>query len=232
MRSLLTSGSRVGGGFRGWALGVISAAVLLQGCANFNTKTPAEDKAAMAQAFSQGMADGNAATTAGDLAKAHAAFDRAAKADPASKAPWLRKAQIALDANDYGLAIQSAQEANQRDATDVTAKSITAVAGLRASSQALRSLRQDNAVSGSTRGEAETLARTIREALGEDVLVPPVAGAASAPKSATTGTRPAARPRAAPPAGATSGTAAAPTRPASAPAGRGSDPFGTLKLGN
>ncbi len=182
----------------------------------------------MAQAFSQGMADGNAAATAGDLGKAHVAFDRAAKADPASKAPWLRKAQIALDANDYGLAIQSAQEANQRDAADVTAKSITAVAGLRASSQALRSLRRDNAVSGSTRGEAETLARTIREALGEDVLVPPVAGAASAPKSATTSPRPAARPRIP----ATVGPAPAPARPASAAAGRGSDPFGTLKLGN
>jgi tetratricopeptide (TPR) repeat protein len=224
----MTGDSKVGNGFRGWALGVLSAAALLQGCANLNTKTPAEDKAAMAQAFSQGMADGNAATTAGDLAKAHAAFDKAAKADPASKAPWLRKAQVALDANDYGLAIQSAQEANQRDAADVTAKSITAVAGLRASSQALRSLRQDNAVSGSTRGEAETLARTIREALGEDVLVPPVAGAASAPKSSTAGARPAARPRSP----AAAGTPPAPARPASAAAGRGSDPFGTLKLGN
>lgn len=205
-------------------------AVLLQGCANLNTKTPAEEKAAMTQAFSQGMADGNAAAVAGDLGKAHVAFDRAAKADPASKAPWLRKAQIALDANDYGLAIQSAQEANQRDAADVTAKSITAVAGLRASSQALRSLRQDNAVSGSTRGEAETLARTIREALGEDVLVPPVAGAASTPKSASTSPRPAARPR--PPAAAATTTAPTPARPASAAGGRGNDPFGTLKLGN
>ena len=205
----------------------------LQGCANLG-KTPAESNAAATETFSQALAEGNAAVLAGDLTKAHAQFDRAAKADPANKQPWLRKAQIALDASDYGLAIQSSQEVNQRDSTDVTAKSITTVAGLRAASQALRSLRQENAVSGSTRGEAEALARTIREALGEEVLVPRPSAVADAPSKAAAAPKPAvpkpaarvAAPRAA---GAAS---AAPARPASAAAGRGSDPFGTLKLGN
>ena len=218
-------------GGRGWAragLVLIGMCAVLQGCANLG-KTPVESSATAAETFNQALAEGNAAVLAGDLTKAHAQFDRAARADPASKQPWLRKAQIALDASDYGLAIQSSQEVNQRDSTDVTAKSITTVAGLRAASQALRALRQDNAVSGSTRGEAEALARTIREALGEEVLVPRPNAVADAPTNAATAPKPASRAAAA---RARSAVPAAPARPASAAGSRGSDPFGTLKLGN
>jgi tetratricopeptide (TPR) repeat protein len=107
-------------------------------------------------------------------------LDAAVKLDPASKAPWLKKAQIHFEAQQYGLAITNAQEVLQRDVGDLTAKSILAVSGLRVSAVALEQLRKVNEVTGSTREEAEGVAKLIREALGEPVLVPPVAAAASA----------------------------------------------------
>ncbi|MES2091040.1 MAG: hypothetical protein V4532_13830 [Pseudomonadota bacterium] len=107
-------------------------------------------------------------------------LDSAIKIDPASKLPWLRKAQIYFDARQYGLAITTAQEALQRDTHDLTAQSILAVSGLRVSAQALEQLRKVNEVNGSARTEAESVAKLIREALGEPILVPAV-DAASAP---------------------------------------------------
>jgi tetratricopeptide (TPR) repeat protein len=106
-------------------------------------------------------------------------LDAAVKLDPASKAPWLKKAQIHFEAQQYGLAITNAQEVLQRDVNDLTAKSILAVSGLRVSAVALEQLRKANEVTGSTREEAEGVAKLIREALGEPVLVPPVAASSS-----------------------------------------------------
>ncbi|MDI1258398.1 hypothetical protein [Aquabacterium sp.] len=106
-------------------------------------------------------------------------LDTAIKVDPASKTPWLRKAQIYFDARQYGQAITAAQETLQRDTTDLTAKSILAVSGLRVSAQALEQLRKANEVNGSARTEAESVAKLIREALGEPILVPPLAAASS-----------------------------------------------------
>ena len=209
-------------GFEWMKSGLLLAALgmSLQACTT-TSNTPAGQKGASPEAFNHAMAEGNAAVQASDLVKAHAAFDQAAKADPASKQPWLRKAQIALDASDFGLAIQASQEVTQRDGADVTAKSIVAVAGLRAASQALRSLRQNNAVNGSTRGEAETLARTIREALGEETLVP--VAPARPPRPVV---------RAAPPHSPASPSGGAATgRPAPGPgaaSGSASDPFSNL----
>ena len=65
----------------------------------------------------------------------------------------------------------------QRDDADLTAKSILAVSGLRVSAEALEQLRKANEVNGSARTEAESVARLIREALGEPILVEaPAAG--------------------------------------------------------
>ncbi|MDE2401386.1 MAG: hypothetical protein KGL90_06945 [Burkholderiales bacterium] len=116
----------------------------------------------------------------GKTDEAIAALDVAVKVDPASKQPWLRKAQIYFDARQYGQAITAAQEVLQRDTTDLTAKSILAVSGLRVSAQALEQLRTANEVNGSARTEAESVAKLIREALGEPILVPPLAADASA----------------------------------------------------
>ena len=111
-------------------------------------------------------------------------LDAASDLDPASKLPWLRKAQIHFDARLYGQAITEAQEVLQRDNTDLTAKSILAVSGLRISADALDQLRKVDEVKGSTRSEAESVAKIIREALGEPILLPPTAaGPATADKS-------------------------------------------------
>ena len=132
----------------------------------------------------QTLDQATAAQERGDVAKALSLLDEAARAHPGSKQPWLRSAQLHFDAMNYGAAIVAAQEVLQRDTSDITARSILAVSGLRVSAAALAHLRQANSVSGSTRSEAEGLARTIREALGEPVLVPPPAGSAASSRAA------------------------------------------------
>jgi hypothetical protein len=111
----------------------------------------------------------------GSTDKAFEQLDAAIKLDPASKEPWLRKAQIHFDLHLYGAAISDSQEVLQRDVNDLTAQSTLAVSGLRVSAQALEQLRKANEVTGSTRSEAESVARIIREALGEPILIPPTA---------------------------------------------------------
>jgi len=108
-------------------------------------------------------------------------LDQAIKIDPSAKQPWLRKAQIHFEARQYGHAINDAQEVLQRDVNDLTAQSILAVSGLRVSADALAHLRKVNEVKGSTRNEAESVAKLIREALGEPILVTPQAEVAPAP---------------------------------------------------
>jgi hypothetical protein len=168
----------------------------------------------------QSLDQATAAQERGDIAKALTLLNEAARAHPGSKLPWLRSAQVHFDTMNYGAAIVAAQEVLQRDTTDITARSILAVSGLRVSAAALAQLRQANSVSGSTRTEAEGLARTIRDALGEPILVPPPAasggharGNASGDRSSatngstssttnTTRTRRAERPASPPPAAA------------------------------
>ncbi|RZL00433.1 MAG: hypothetical protein EOP36_15640 [Rubrivivax sp.] len=145
--------------------------------------------AATAQKLTERLDAADKAQKLGKTEDALTELDTAIKVDPASKTPWLRKAQIHFDARQYGQAITAAQETLQRDTTDLTAKSILAVSGLRVSAQALEQLRKANEVNGSTRTEAESVAKLIREALGEPILVPPVATASSADTS-----RPASRP--------------------------------------
>lgn len=133
----------------------------------------------------ESLAAADKAQKLGKTSSALEELDDAIRVEPSSKLPWLRKAQIHFDARQYGQAITSAQEVLQRDAHDLTAKSILAVSGLRVSAQALEQLRQANEVSGSARSEAESVARIIREALGEPILM-------GAGKS-TEGQRPASR---------------------------------------
>jgi tetratricopeptide (TPR) repeat protein len=135
------------------------------------------------------MASAEEAQRKGGIVEAMGFYEKATKADPAKKQPWSRIAQAQFDARNYGSAITAAQEVLQRDTTDVTAKSIMAVSGLRVSANALEQLRLANALGGNTRDEAQTLARIMRDALGESILPPAaVTGnttAVTAPRPAT-----------------------------------------------
>ena len=119
-------------------------------------------------------------------------YREAAKIYPTSKAPWQKLAEDYFEAADYGNAILAAQEVLQRDPQELVAHSILAVAGLRVSAASLSALReQRSAVPASTRDEAVSLTRTLREALGERELVPRQTEPAPGPTNA-----PATRPRA------------------------------------
>lgn len=194
--------------------------------------------AATAEKLTERLDAADKAQKLGKTEDALVELDTAIKVDPASKAPWLRKAQIYFDARQYGQAITAAQETLQRDTTDLTAKSILAVSGLRVSAQALEQLRKANEVNGSARTEAESVAKLIREALGEPILVPPVAAASAPDAKPARATRRVALPRpvATAPAPVVASAARTPaTNPVSAlnaappAAGGRNNPFGALK---
>lgn len=205
---------------------VLSAALCLAACASNKPKPEPPPPPTTEQLMSQA----DSAAAAGQRDQALALLDTAAKNDPTNKQPWLRTAQIQFDSSNYGQAIIAGQEALQRDPTDKTANSIITVSGLRVATRALAALRDQSNLTGSVRTEAETLARTMRENLGEDVLIPqpatPIASAAPRPVPHHHPKRPATAPAADnADSGAQSDAAAAPPPP---PAG-GNDPFSSLK---
>jgi hypothetical protein len=151
-----------------------SGFLFLGACAS----APPPVKALMPPSYADLMASAEEAHRKGGVVEAMGLYENAAKADPSKKQPWARIAQAQFDARNYGSAITAAQEVLQRDNTDNTAKSIMAVSGLRVSAYALEQLRLANALGGSTREEAQTLARIMREALGESILQPAVPVAA------------------------------------------------------
>lgn len=150
-----------------WRIGAVLVVAGLTACASVSRT---EDKLPQVD-LQQALAQARTAQEAGDWAKASDLLLQAARAHPGAKEPWLQQAQMHLEAKRYGQAMVAAQEVLQRDVNDTTAHSIMAVAGLRASALALSHLRQGNAVQGSTREEAQTLTQTIREAIGETVIV-------------------------------------------------------------
>jgi tetratricopeptide (TPR) repeat protein len=228
-------------GLFGHGLNVIILSLLcaLSACSTA-PKQPEAGSAAAAEKMTESLNAADKAQKLGKTEDALAELDTAIKVDPASKQPWLRKAQIYFDARQYGQAITAAQETLQRDTTDLTAKSILAVSGLRVSAQALEQLRKANEVNGSARTEAESVAKLIREALGEPILVPPVAAASAASdaKPRNTASRRVGTPR---PVAAASAPAVVPiAKPAAASpvavantappaAGGRNNPFGALK---
>lgn len=153
----------------------------LVACSSAPKKDDAAAKLAVQEQVNENLAAADKAQKQGKTDQALEQLELAIKADPSAKAPWLKKAQIHFDARQYGQAITEAQEVLQRDVNDLTAKSILAVSGLRVSAQALEQLRKANEVNGPARSEAESVAKLIREALGEPILVAPVAAAASEP---------------------------------------------------
>lgn len=165
---------------------VIASSLLFLGACS---SAPSSVKALMPPAYAGLMVSADEAQKKGGVVEAMGFYEKAAKADPSKKQPWARIAQAQFDARNYGSAITAAQEVLQRDTTDVTAKSIMAVSGLRVSANALEQLRLANALGGSTREEAQALARIMRDALGESILPPLVPAASLAPAD-----RPAVRP--------------------------------------
>ena len=193
----------------------VICACTLAACAS----SPKNETPAPAPSYEQLLENGQQAHKAGDTLQAVQAWREAARVNPTTKEPWLRIAQLNFDAGDYGQAITAAQEARQRDAQDATANGLLAVSGLRVSSDALARLRSDT-LTGSTRAEAEALAKTLREMLGTPVLVPSPATRAATPrpsKAEAASSRPA---KVVAPA---SQSASAGPSPTPAPKGRGDD---------
>lgn len=211
----------------GWraAFVSVSASVLLMACATHSGPSLPEQTGADLQSH---IEQAQAARQSGDLPKAAALLQDAAKSNPTSKQPWVKLAQMQFEASNYSAAIVAAEEALQREATDATALSVLSVSGLRIAANSLQQLRKASAVSGSTRVEAEALAHTIRESLGEDVLVPgvPATKASGVTGSVASATNSRARASSANRAAAVS--ARAPDRPSTATAG-GRNPFNVLQ---
>lgn len=219
----------------------IIGVALLSACSSSN-KAPA---AKAPQELNELMARGATAEVDGLRVAALRRYEEAGQLYPTSKLPWLRIAHIQFDSGNYGEAIVAAQQVVARDDTDKVARSILSVSGLRVASKAVADLRTSNGLVGSVRNEAQELANVLRDSLGESVLVPTTAPAAT--NTATGATNPAPtvpRQRASArststPTSATNSTAVppapAPVRPAAPAANSASpqsgsgSPFGSLK---
>jgi len=200
-------------------IGVLAAAAVLSACALAPT---APAPAPKVESLPELMHQAETAAAAGEKDTARDAYRAAAKVDPTSKAPWLKLSESYFESGDYGNAVLAAQEVLHRDNGDSVAAGILAVSGLRVSTSALALLRQHNDINAGTRGEAETLARSLRELLGEPVLVPRPESEAVAQAARPKRSKAAVKRAAAPP------TAAAKT-PAVVPTAAGTNPFDKLK---
>jgi hypothetical protein len=149
----------------------------------------------------------------GQRDKAVALLEQAAKESPTSAVPWLKLSNIWFEAGNYPSTILAATEVLQRDASNQEAKGMLVVAGLRVAAGAVAGLRANGSMGTNARVEAENLTNTLRNILGEKVLVPAPAEAKPANYTPRTRNR----------AGATTGHA--PARPSSS----GTDPFKSLK---
>jgi len=224
---MLPNADATGGRFRNLTrtLVVFATVLSLAACA-VNPPQPAP--APQTEALPELMHQAETAAAAGDKAKARDLYQAATKNDPTSKAPWVKLAEGYFEEGDYGNAVLAAQEVLHRDNTDNVGAGILAVSGLRISTAALTVLRQQNNINAGTRGEAETLTRSLRELLGEQILVPRPVEAAAPPRARAraTASTPAATATSGTKAPATNGAAAASTAAAS----RGSsNPFDKLK---
>jgi tetratricopeptide (TPR) repeat protein len=108
----------------------------------------------------------------GNLERARSLLAEAAKLEPTRKEPWLRKAEIEFESENYGASILASQEALQRAPGDVHAESILTVSGLRVAVDSLARLRDEKDVNGPVHTEARKLAAKLRETLGANALLP------------------------------------------------------------
>ncbi len=203
---------------------IISAfisASLLSACATAPQQAP--------KTTAELMKESQAALDSGKIETAVSLLESASKANPSDAAPWLKQAQVYFDADNYPAAIQASDEAMKRDPLNKDAKAIAVVASLRVAIRALSDMNQDSLLRGSSRSEAERLARALRETLAQDQLVP-----LNEPKTPANKRAPARRPAtgaaaksAAPEAPATPAPAA--TTPAKSSGSSAGNPFGALR---
>lgn len=198
--------------------GVVAVALALTACATTVPPQPAPATPALEQL----LAEAAKARQEGAVAKERESYHAAAKTYPASKEPWQRLSESYFQAGDYGHAILAAQEVAQRDPADELATGVLAVSGLRVSTLALATLRQQQRLNTDTRAQAEDVVKSLRELLGEPVLVPkPAEVAVPAPAPAPAPPRKVRR--VAKPAATPAATGSASTRPAP-PAGQPASP--------
>lgn len=145
---------------------VVLVCAAMVGCATQN------GGAASPEAFNKALSDADAVAKGGDQARALSLYDQLTKMDPTREEPWARIAQIQFQQSHYGQAIVAAQEALSRDQSDRDAKSVLAVSGLRVATESLGQLRQDSALAGDAKSDAQVLAHQLRETLGENTLFP------------------------------------------------------------
>jgi tetratricopeptide (TPR) repeat protein len=151
----------------------VLALVALTACSSLQSPSVAPAQPAPAiVSMDEWMARGDAAVQDGDHTKARDAWRAAAKDYPTAKQPWLKLSEDYFNATDYGNAVLAAQEALQRDPHDRLANSVLAVSGLRLTAGSLAALRDDGAYAVGSRDEAVAVTHSLREALGEPVLVP------------------------------------------------------------
>ena len=211
-----------------WNAWVLAAGLLFTGCAT--TPTPPTAAAPAVQSLAQYMQEASQAAGEGSKQRSRELYYTAAKTYPASKEPWLKLAEDFFESSNYGQAILAAQEVIQRDPDDSLATSVLAVSGLRVSAAALSTLRkQQTTLNGGTRTEAENLARVLRELLGEPVLVPRPAAAASSPAPVVKPKRPARAPATAAGATPASPSAASAPAPSAQKTATPDNPFNVLK---
>lgn len=155
-----------------WVSSVLSVCVLSAGCATVSP--PLTDAEFMRQMEVSSLAvEGLLAESQRD--QAVALLRQIAATAPERTEPWSRLARLYFDAGDYGSAIVAADEVLKRMPGDKQALSLRAVGGLRVATSALVALQGDAEMTGSARTDAGKLAKVLRESLGEEVLVPPVA---------------------------------------------------------
>lgn len=119
------------------------------------------------------MKEADAELIMGKREQAVAVLNRAAQENPTSMEPWLKIANIWFIAANYPSSILAANEVIKRDTKNQEARSILVVAGLRVAADAVTGLLLKNPETHSARTEAENLTKTLRVALGENILVPP-----------------------------------------------------------
>jgi hypothetical protein len=199
---------------RSFRLGVVLAcvSVLSAGCGTLG-KLEAPKEAPPTPSLEALLADASKAKLEGSVSKERETYRAAAAAYPTRKEPWGKLAESYFEVSDYGNAILAAQEVLQRDAADPVATSMLAVSGLRVSTTALAALRQQQSLRSDTRAQAEEIVKSLREVLGESVLVPSAVVPTPPPPRRVAAPRPA--PAAAPaPAATPAPTAAAAPAPA------------------
>lgn len=117
------------------------------------------------------MSRAEAAVSAGQFEQALGILAEAGRADPIRKEPWVRTAQLRFERSHYAHAIVAAEEVLQRDPDDLVADGILTVSGFRIATGSLQRLQGRGALASATaRQEAELLANTLRDTMGEELF--------------------------------------------------------------